>query len=52
MCKIDSYPLGRCAVALVLDGRTLAKQIEADLLQRVEALKTKQVVRQFWQLSW
>ncbi len=28
-------------MALVLDGRTLAKQIEADLLQRVEALKIK-----------
>jgi len=28
-------------VALVLDGRALAKQIEADLLTRVEALKAK-----------
>ena len=52
MCKIDSYPLGRCAVALVLDGRTLAKQIEADLLQRVEALKTKTGRTPIWQLSW
>jgi methylenetetrahydrofolate dehydrogenase (NADP+)/methenyltetrahydrofolate cyclohydrolase len=38
---IDSYPLWRCAVALVLDGRALATQIEADLLVRVEALKAK-----------
>ena len=28
-------------MALVLDGRALAKQIEADLLVRVEALKAK-----------
>ena len=28
-------------MALVLDGRALAKQIEADLLTRVEALKAK-----------
>src|SRR5690606_39275396 len=33
--------LGRNAVALVLDGRALAKQIEADLFTRVEALKAK-----------
>ncbi len=31
----------RCAVALVLDGRALAKQIEENLLVRVEALKAK-----------
>ena len=31
----------RQAVALVLDGRGLANKIEADLLTRVEALKTK-----------
>ena len=31
----------RQAVALVLDGRALANNIEADLLTRVEALKTK-----------
>ena len=36
-------------MALVLDGRALAKKIEADLLVRVEALKAKQVVLQFWQ---
>jgi methylenetetrahydrofolate dehydrogenase (NADP+)/methenyltetrahydrofolate cyclohydrolase len=41
ICIIDSYPLWRCAVALVLDGRALATQIEADLLVRVEALKAK-----------
>jgi methylenetetrahydrofolate dehydrogenase (NADP+)/methenyltetrahydrofolate cyclohydrolase len=41
ICAIDSYPLWRCAVALVLDGRALATQIEADLLVRVEALKAK-----------
>ncbi|MDG9800819.1 bifunctional methylenetetrahydrofolate dehydrogenase/methenyltetrahydrofolate cyclohydrolase, partial [Acinetobacter johnsonii] len=28
-------------MALVLDGRALAKKIEADLLTRVEALKAK-----------
>ena len=28
-------------MALVLDGRALAKQIEADLLTRVEAIKAK-----------
>ena len=28
-------------MALILDGRALAKQIEADLLTRVEALKAK-----------
>ena len=31
----------RCAVALVLDGRALAKQIEENLSVRVEALKAK-----------
>ncbi len=31
----------RCAVALVLDGRALAKQIEENLLVRVEALKAR-----------
>ena len=31
----------RQAVVLVLDGRALANKIEADLLTRVEALKTK-----------
>jgi hypothetical protein len=39
-------------VALVLDGRALAKQIEADLLVRVEALKAKTGVPQFWQQFW
>ncbi len=34
-------------MALVLDGRALAKQIEENLLVRVEALKRKQVVPQF-----
>ncbi len=35
-------------MALVLDGRALAKQIEENLLVRVEALKSeKQVVPQF-----
>ncbi len=34
-------------MALVLDGRALAKKIEADLLTRVEALKRKLVVPQF-----
>ena len=39
-------------MALVLDGRALAKQIEADLLTRVEALKANQVVLQFLRLFW
>ena len=37
----------RCAVALVLDGRALAKQIEENLLVRVEALKAKTGRTQF-----
>ena len=32
-------------MALVLDGRALAKQIEADLLTRVEALKAKSLCK-------
>ena len=39
--KLIHINIWRCAVALVLDGRALAKQIEADLLTRVEALKAK-----------
>ena len=39
--KLIPINIWRCAVALVLDGRALAKQIEADLLTRVEALKAK-----------
>lgn len=33
--------LGRCPVSLVLDGKLLSKEIEADLLTRVTALKDK-----------
>lgn len=35
------YHLRRCIVALVLDGKALAKRIEANLLERVSALKAK-----------
>lgn len=41
ICKITWYLCWRCPVALLLDGRALAQKIEADLLKRVEVLKTK-----------